>query len=115
MSWEDYEDVIRPKVQGTSNIHRCLSAASLDFFIILSSCAGIVGNHGQGNYASACTFQDAFGRWRTGQGFPTRSLDLGVVEGAGYASENPDSIRFLRTQGYVPINVDELLALIIMH
>lgn len=84
MTLESYEDALRPKVQGTLNLHQQLSPASLDFFILLSSCVGIIGNVGQANYASACTFQDAFARHCTRLKMPTRSLDLGMIEGAGY-------------------------------
>ena len=79
---------------------------------MLSSCAGIVDNNGQANYASACTFQDSFARWRTRLGLPTRSLDLGMIESAGYVSENLESLRFLTAQGFKPVKLDELLALL---
>ena len=112
MSLDQYKAVLRPKVQGTRNLHHLLSASPLDFFILLSSCTGIVGNHGQGNYASASTFQDAFARYRTGLGLPTRSLDLGLVDSVGYVSENIDKVKFLGHNGLRPIKVDELFALL---
>lgn len=77
-----------------------------------SSCAGIFGNHGQGNYASASTFQDAFARYRTGLGLPARSLDLGQIDSIGYVSENIASAKFLGGQGYRAVKVDELFALL---
>lgn len=112
MSLEDYRTALRPKVRGTRNLHLALSNSPLDFFIMLSSFAGIIGNHGQGNYASASTFQDAFARYRTGLGLPSRSLDLGVVDSVGYVSENIDRVKFLGPQGYRRIKVDELFALL---
>ena len=112
MTLENYQDALRPKVQGSINLHEALSTRTLDFFIMLSSCVGIIGNNGQANYASACTFQDAFARYRTKLGMPTRSLDLGLIEGAGYVSENDEVFRFLTAQGFQPVKVDELLAAI---
>ena len=112
MTLSDYQQATRPKVAGTRNLHKLLSSASLDFFILLSSCAGLIGNRGQGNYASACTFQDAFARYRTSLGLPTRSLDLGMIESAGYVSENLDSLRFLTAQGFTPVKLNEFLALL---
>ena len=112
MTLSEYQQATRPKVAGTRNLHNLLSSASLDFFILLSSCAGLIGNRGQGNYASACTFQDAFARYRTSLGLPTRSLDLGMIESAGYVSENLDSLRFLTAQGFTPVKLSEFLALL---
>lgn len=112
MTFNAFRAALRPKVEGTLNLHTLLSSTPLDFFIMLSSCAGIVGNDGQANYASACTFQDAFARYRTRLGLPTRSLDLGMIESAGYVSENLESLRFLTAQGYKPVKLDEFLALL---
>ena len=112
MTIDNYRAAIRPKMQGTINLHRFLPGNQLAFFIILSSCAGILGNDGQANYASGCTFQDAFARYRTNLGMPTRSLDLGMIEGAGYVSENLESLRFLTAQGFKPVRLNELLALL---
>jgi KR domain/Phosphopantetheine attachment site len=112
MTSESFRGVLKPKVDGTINVDRLLPRNQLDFFIMLSSCAGIVGNHGQGNYAAGSAFQDAFARNRTNAGFPTWSLDLGMIESAGYVSENADSVRFLSDQGYIPIKLTEFFALI---
>ena len=112
MTFEDYQAALRPKVRGTVNIHEALSNTPLDFFLMLSSCVGIIGNNGQANYASACTFQDAFARHRTSLGMPTRSLDLGMISGAGYVHENAAVSKFLTAQGFQPVTVPELLAAI---
>ena len=112
MTFSAFRAALRPKVDGTLNLHTLLSSTPLDFFIMLSSCAGILGNNGQANYASACTFQDAFARYRTRLGLPTRSLDLGMIESAGYVSENLEAMRFLTAQGFKPVKLDELLALL---
>ena len=112
MSLPAYQDALRPKVQGTINLHLQFPSQSLDFFILLSSCAGIIGNNGQANYASACTFQDAFARHCTRLGKPTRSLDLGMIEGAGYVSQNPNAQRFLTAQGFQAVTLLEFFALL---
>ena len=107
-----YQEALRPKVQGTINLHHQLSSTSLDFFILLSSCAGVIGNDGQANYASACTFQDAFARHCTRLGMPIRSLDLGMIEGAGYVSQNLNALRFLTAQGFQPVTLPEFFSLL---
>ena len=112
MTLDDYRQALRPKVQGSLNLHNLLASSSLDFFLLLSSCSGIYGASGQGNYASACTFQDAFARWRTSQGLRTRSLDLGMIESAGYVSENPDVFQYVTGLGFRPVKLTEFLALL---
>ena len=116
MTVEDYQAALRPKVQGTINIHEALIDHPLDFFIMLSSVVGIIGNNGQANYASACTFQDAFARYRTGLGMPTRSIDLGMIEDAGYVSENVETLgpflKYLSDLGLQAVKMDEALAVI---
>ena len=111
MRYEDFQAATFPKVQGTLNLHNFLSD-QLEFFVLLSSCAGIVGSHGQGNYAAGCTFQDAFARYATTLGRKTVSLNLGMIESAGYVSENRDRVRFRSDQAFVPVKLSEFLALV---
>ncbi|PFH62881.1 hypothetical protein XA68_11437 [Ophiocordyceps unilateralis] len=88
MSFDDFHQVMEAKVAGTWNFHRALSSHQLDFFIMLSSVAGIVGNRGQAAYAAANTFLDAFVQYRTQRGLPATSIDLTAVEDVGYLAEN---------------------------
>lgn len=89
MTLDDYHTAIRPKVQGTWNLHRAseLHKSPLSFFTMLSSTSGIVGNKGQSNYAAANTFLDAFAGYRHGLGLPANTVDLGLIEDVGYAAE----------------------------
>ncbi|KAI1650191.1 ketoacyl-synt-domain-containing protein [Daldinia loculata] len=90
MTHDSYVSAIRAKVKGTWNIHNALESinARLDYFVLLSSAAGIVGSRGQAAYAAANTFLDGFASCRVAQGLPGVSLDLTAVTGAGYISQN---------------------------
>lgn len=114
MTFEDYEAVIGSKVAGTWNIHNALSSTPLDFFIALSSAAGIVGNRGQAAYAAANTFLDAFCRYRQKLGLPASSIDLTAVNDVGYladsGAERQDEV--LKNLGGESMNEAEVLALI---
>ncbi|KAF8439511.1 hypothetical protein BGX38DRAFT_875482 [Terfezia claveryi] len=88
MAFEDFKAALHPKIQGTWNLHNHLAHVPLDFFIMLSSVASIVGNPGQSNYAAGCSFQDAFAHFRRSQGLPAFSLNLTAVGDAGYVAEN---------------------------
>lgn len=88
MAFDDYEAVIRSKVAGAWNIHNALLSTPLDFFIAISSAAGIVGNRGQSAYAAANTFLDAFAQYRMRLGLPAASIDLTAVADVGYLADN---------------------------
>lgn len=48
MSYDDWTTPLRPKVQGTWNLHRFFDdSRPLDFFIACSSVSGVCGNAGQ--------------------------------------------------------------------
>jgi NADPH:quinone reductase-like Zn-dependent oxidoreductase len=89
MTHADYAEVIRCKVTGAWNLHTALTSASaaLDFFILLSSAAGIVGSRGQAAYAAANTVLDALARHRRRLGLPGTSLALTAVQDVGYLAE----------------------------
>ena len=67
----------------------------LDFFIMLSSMAGIIGNPGQANYSAAGTYQDALSLHRRSKGLPSITIDLGIVSDVGYIAENPEQFERL--------------------
>ncbi|KAI1846403.1 hypothetical protein JX266_007608 [Neoarthrinium moseri] len=90
MTFEEYSQVVRSKVNGAWNLHNALLDTRLDFFIMLSSVAGIVGNRGQAAYAAANTFLDALMHHRLNQGLVATSLDLTAIEDVGYLAENTE-------------------------
>ena len=60
----------------------------MDFFVILSSVSGTVGNRGQAAYAAASTFFGAFAQWRSAHGLPTDAIHLGPISEVGHVAEN---------------------------
>ncbi|KAH8751637.1 polyketide synthase, partial [Diaporthe sp. PMI_573] len=60
MTFSYYMSVIESKVQGAWNLHHATAGTPMDFFVVISSTAGIVGNRGQAAYAAANTFLDSF-------------------------------------------------------
>ena len=110
MTLEDYNVAIRPKVQGSWNLHQQLSSHELDFFVMLSSLAGIVGYASQCNYSAGGTFQDALARYRTAKGLPGVAIDLGVVKSVGYVAENDGTADRLRKSGHMVLSEDDVLA-----
>ncbi|KAK8065060.1 polyketide synthase PksD [Apiospora hydei] len=87
MTHAQWETTVRSKVQASWNLHEQLPA-TLDFFVLLSSLAGIYGSISQANYAAGCAYQDALARHRTWQGLKAVSLDLGWLRTIGVVAEN---------------------------
>ena len=94
MTFEQWTQATKPKIQGSWNLHKCMPQ-NLDFFIMLSSMAGVIGNPGQANYAAAGTYQDALSRYRRANGFNSMTIDLGIVSDVGYIAENPEQFERL--------------------
>lgn len=111
MSLTDYEAVIQPKVQGTWNLHNHLPG-DLDFFLMLSSTSGIVGNASQAAYAAASTFLDNFARYRRALGLAATALDLGVIAGIGHVAKNQNLAKTLERQGFQATSQQTLKALV---
>lgn len=61
---------------------------NLDFFVIFSSVAAIIGSQGQSNYSAANAFEDELARYRRSQGEKAISLNLSLLTGEGYAVES---------------------------
>lgn len=111
MEHSEWTTAIRPKVQGSWNLHTALPQG-LDFFVMLSSSVGTFGNAGQSNYAAGNTFQDALARYRVARGEKAIAIDLGMILGEGFVAENKviqDSL--LRLDLLRPLSQRELFAL----
>ncbi len=59
-SWSSFERVLAPGVWGTILLDRLTRQEPLEFFILFSSLAGVVGSCGQGDYNAANCFMDNF-------------------------------------------------------
>jgi polyketide synthase 5 len=84
-----------PKVYGAWNLHWALQEATadhpLDWFCSFSSAAALVGSPGQGAYAAANSWLDAFTRWRRAQGLPATAVAWGAWAQIGRATAVAES------------------------
>ena len=63
---QDCDAVFEPKVHGTLALHAALADEPLEFFVVCSSLASLLGGVGQVDYAAANAFLDAFAWSRAG-------------------------------------------------
>ena len=87
ISYDGWKSSLRPKVTGSWNLHKSL-LKDLEFFILLSSSAGIGGLRGQANYAAGNTFMDSLAHHRNACGQRVISIDLGARIPEGPVAEN---------------------------
>ncbi|KAH8711877.1 hypothetical protein GQ44DRAFT_689781 [Phaeosphaeriaceae sp. PMI808] len=112
MTSEKWNDAIRAKVYGSKNLHEATIDQPLDFFILLSSLHGFIGNPGQSNYAAGCAYQVALAKYRNGLNLPAVAIDLGIVADVGYVVEKEGDGKKVNVHDFKRINETELLALI---
>ena len=110
MTHEDYLTAVRPKVQGTWNLHKQFH--NLEFFVMLSSLVGMGGNSSQSNYAAGGSFEDALARYRSARNLPAVCLDLGMIASVGYVARTGGVKERLARQGYKLVSEDEVLKLV---
>lgn len=75
-----------PKVNGVWNLHRATAGQPLDWFCSFSSVAALFGSAGQGAYAAASSWLDAFTHWRRSQGLPANAIAWGAWGEIGRAT-----------------------------
>ncbi len=110
-----------PKVYGAWNLHQATAGQPLEWFCLFSSAAALVGSPGQGAYAAANSWLDAFARWRHARGAPATAIAWGawsqvgrataLAEDAGVAITPTEGFRAFETllrhdrpyAGYAPI------------
>lgn len=85
MTDDQFARPLDAKVLGAWNLHQLSQDWSLDFFVLFSSVASIIGSPGQANYATANAYLDALAAWRRRQQLPATSINWGPWADSGMA------------------------------
>jgi len=101
------ERVLAPKTWGAWHLHRATRTMPLDFFVLFSSVAGLLGSAGQANYAAANAGLDALAAWRQAHGLPALALDWGPWQTGMGAGLNPAFVQRLAEEGLSLLEPEE--------
>ncbi|MCA9540476.1 MAG: TonB-dependent receptor, partial [Myxococcales bacterium] len=88
--------VLGPKIDGARHLDALLGDRPLAFFALYASTAGVLGSPGQGAYAAANAWLDAFAARRRAEGRPMVSLDWGPWAAVGMAASRESARRSAR-------------------
>jgi NADPH:quinone reductase-like Zn-dependent oxidoreductase/SAM-dependent methyltransferase/acyl carrier protein len=99
LNCERFRKVMAPKMDGAWNLHTQTLNCELDFFVLVSSASALIGSPGQGNYAAANSFLDAFAHYRRSLGLPAVAINWGHLAGVGYVARHPEISELLTRMG----------------
>lgn len=101
LSVKSFENVFAGKAQGAWNLHTLTQNLPLDFFVLFSSAASILGNRGQANYAAANAYLDGIAHRRHQLGLKATSINWGPWAQVGMAQSDTAITQHLKRQGFV--------------
>jgi len=99
---ERFRTALAPKAFGAYHLHRLTTNDDLDFFVVYSSAASVIGSPGQANYATANAMLDGLVAGRRAQGLPATSVNWGPWAHSGMATSHAARAN-LSAQGLIPL------------
>ena len=109
MDVDTLNETFKPKVDGTKHLDELFVEDSLDFFILFSSLASVVGNGGQSNYHAANLFMRGLAAKRRAKKLAASVINVGMVVDAGYVVRAGRRVEdHLRNLFYIPLSESDV-------
>ena len=109
--WREFKEVLEPKVKGTYILSRLFSPEKLDFMLLFSSVASVLGNPGQADYAAANAFMDHYARYLHTRGLKVQAINWPMWSEAGMGVYS-GSLEASKKQGFTPLTLDQGLEIV---
>ncbi|ROP35040.1 type I polyketide synthase [Saccharothrix texasensis] len=110
---EDLDDsafhtALDPKLRGALVLDDLTDGLELDFFVLYSSAAALVGNFKQANYVAGNLFLEALTRARRRRGRPALAVQWGAIADTGYVAREAMGEQLTKL-GLAPCHSDQAL------
>jgi NADP-dependent 3-hydroxy acid dehydrogenase YdfG/acyl carrier protein len=102
IDYEQFKKVCSPKVIGSWNLHVCTKKyfCELEWFVLFSSAASVIGNAGQVNHAAANAFMDSLVLLRNAEGLHATSVNWGAWNEVGHLNKAGDTLSRVLRKGF---------------
>ncbi|GFF56682.1 hybrid NRPS/PKS enzyme, putative [Aspergillus udagawae] len=109
MDADTLSHTLAPKVDGSKILDEIFQDDSLDFFVLFSSLASIIGNAGQSNYHAANMFLSGLAANRRKKGLAASVLHIGLVTDVGYVARRGQAMEErLRRLFFLPLSESDI-------
>ncbi|WP_446326926.1 SDR family NAD(P)-dependent oxidoreductase [Burkholderia pseudomallei] len=102
-------EVMKSKAESARLLHEATCELSLDYFVLYSSIANLVGNSRQASYVSANGFLDGLAWHRRALGLPATSINWGAIADVGVVTRDDKLEQFMRYMGLRGMEAAEAL------
>ncbi|WP_158241887.1 type I polyketide synthase [Tabrizicola sp. TH137] len=93
---EVLERVLPAKVAGAAHLDRLTRGMGLQYFVLFSSMATLIGNHGQSAYVAANGYLEGIARARRAAGLPGLAVGWGAISDVGYLVRDRETAALVR-------------------
>lgn len=93
---EVLDRVLPAKVAGAAHLDRLTRGMALEYFVLFSSMATLIGNHGQSAYVAANGYLEGIARSRRAEGLPGLAVGWGAISDVGYLSRDRETAALVR-------------------
>ena len=84
------------KIAGAANLDRLTRGDALEQFVLFSSVATLIGNHGQAGYVAANGYLEGLARRRRAEGLVGLAVGWGPISDVGYLARDTDKAQLVK-------------------
>ncbi|MGE5785456.1 MAG: SDR family NAD(P)-dependent oxidoreductase, partial [Myxococcales bacterium] len=107
---ESLTRTLQVKAAGAWELHARTLPLQLDYFVLFSSVAALVGNPHQASYAAANAYLNGLAEMRRAQGHAACSVNWGAIGDAGAVARDRATLKYVQSLGFEAMPAMEALA-----